>query len=591
MAILVTLDDLVIRTKTSKLISLGKNLKPIQKQFLNDIGYEPGKRLTGLREHILKGRQEGLSTIILALFFLDTINNPRVYSVVIAHDAESAERMFQMVRRFWDNLPPQKRPSLKPVDDGPKGRASTREFYWPTLDSSFFVGQAGTKDFGRSSTINNAHCSEVASWRDGDALVAGLGQAVPNTGNIFYESTAQGFGNWFEEEYHLIEKRESVCKSRFYAWFNDPDCQTEPKGTVYKEEDLATARRYNLTPAQLQWWHDKGLELKRRREQEYPCSPNQAFLVSGAPYFDTEIIDKLLKSAPEPIYRANFEHHKPGVHEEFALDIETFAKRKGKLLPFEADFEVWHLPEDGEAYVIGADPAEGLNPKGAPDNCSASVLRRSDGVQCAHVEGVWGTHVFGMMLAALGGYYNIALVGPERNNHGHAVINSMLNVANYPHQSGTEPKGIYVHVSYDRRDPQKELSKKPGFPTTAESKTLALDALKTAVEVERTVTINSPKVLRQMLRFVHLKDGKYGGESGSHDDSVMSQAIAVYLRTKCAMRVYTVGTVSPRITMGQSKVPKGMYDEDEDKDLMETHESKSRELQRQGFKGQFRVNR
>lgn len=561
--VLVVLADLKIRTKTEELISLGENLKPVQSQFIDDIGYVPGKRLKLCREHILKGRQQGLSTIILALYFLDTINNPRVYSVVIAHDAESAERMFQMIRRFWENLPAGKKPSLKPVGDGPKGRANTREFYWPGIDSSFFVGQAGTKDFGRSSTINNAHCSEVASWADGASLVAGLGQAVPQGGNIFYESTAKGFGNWFEEEYHRIERRESVCKSRFYAWFDDPDYQTEPKeDLVLKPDELETQRRYSLTLAQMQWWHDKGLELGKKREQEYPCSPNEAFLVSGTPYFDTALLDRLLKDVRMPIYRADFEHHKPGIHEAFARDIKEFGDRPGKLLSYESDLEVWKLPQDGECYVIGADPAEGLNPKGDPDNCSASVLRRRDGLQVAHLEGCWGTHDFGMMLVSLARFYNDALLCIERNNHGHAVINSAVNMGGYPHQVGREPSGVYVHVQYDQRDYQKELSKKPGFPTTAESKTLALDALKTGVEQDLTRKIQSPKTLRQMIRFVELPGGKYGGEANSHDDSVMSEAMASWMLLQTDVQVYGPPKTATKFRIGKPKEP----DEDAEPD-------------------------
>jgi hypothetical protein len=169
--------------------------------------------ISGIREVLLKARQFGFSTLILGLFFLATINHPHTSTVVVAHDADSTERMFQIVQRFYESLPASRRAKTR--------YANRREYLWPEIDSSFFVGTAGAKDFGRGSTINNAHLSEVAFWPDAEDLVAGLLQAVPADGNVIIETTANGLGNWSYKEYQAARRRESVFVPRFYAWFLD----------------------------------------------------------------------------------------------------------------------------------------------------------------------------------------------------------------------------------------------------------------------------------------------------------------------------------------------------------------------------------
>jgi hypothetical protein len=57
------------------------------------------------RNIILKARQMGITTYIAARFFVQTITRPGTMTVQVAHDQESAEEIFKIVHRFWENLP------------------------------------------------------------------------------------------------------------------------------------------------------------------------------------------------------------------------------------------------------------------------------------------------------------------------------------------------------------------------------------------------------------------------------------------------------------------------------------------------------
>jgi len=127
---------------------------------------------------ILKARQMGFTSLICAMFFADTVLRANTVSAMVAHDGDSSEKIFGIVKLFWERLPEEERRRI-----GEPKYFTRREFYWPRLNSRFYVGTAGSLAFGRGQTINNLHCSEFAYWpRPEEALVA-LTEAVPLTGH------------------------------------------------------------------------------------------------------------------------------------------------------------------------------------------------------------------------------------------------------------------------------------------------------------------------------------------------------------------------------------------------------------------------
>lgn len=541
-----SLSDLMIRTKQKALIPFVPNslqrryAEYLFSKYISPLQPYPDYTLTptglsGVREIILKGRQFGLSTEILGFYFLDTITTPRTHTVVIAHDLESTTTLFETVQRFHENLPPRFRRQTK--------YANKRELYWSDLDSSFTVGTAGSKDYGRGRTINNVHMSEVAFWPDAQSIIGGLLQAVPKEGNIFIETTANGLGNWFEEEWNRAEDGHSIFNPRFFCWKDFEEYRiTDPRDRFYIDpEKIISGRNTNsdtLTPeekllqsrfgldlSQLAWRRMKIAELGKLFQQEYPLTPEEAFLVTGTPYFDREALSKLVPDPNPKSYSVASAYRNPASsHSSQKID-----KQLSRLVPEE--LEVYEEPAANGVYVIGADTMEGPS-SDDPDSVdfdSADVLRifPHQAVQVAHLHGRWDTREYGLLLAELGFWYNTALLLVERNNHGHAVLQTLLHDSEmfYPVQGLNGGGGIYLHTEYDRTT--RYESRKPGFPTTQRSKYLALDNLKTSIE-ENTLLISSSGTLKELLRFVKKPGGKAGGEGKSKDDRVMSLAIANY---------------------------------------------------------------
>ena len=146
---------------------------------------------------MLKARQLGVTTYVAARFFINCITREGTLSVQVAHDQRSAEEIFRIVHRLLDNLPePLRRGALV------TSRANVRQIVFPVLDSEYRVETAADPNAGRGLTIHNLHCSEVARWpRDVSETLASLRAAVPPEGEIFLESTPNGAGGTFYDEW------------------------------------------------------------------------------------------------------------------------------------------------------------------------------------------------------------------------------------------------------------------------------------------------------------------------------------------------------------------------------------------------------
>ena len=66
-----------------------------------------------IRIIILKGRQEGISTVTEALMFQDTVTRPNVKTLIVAHDSGATGNLFKMNKLFYDCLPRRMQPMRK----------------------------------------------------------------------------------------------------------------------------------------------------------------------------------------------------------------------------------------------------------------------------------------------------------------------------------------------------------------------------------------------------------------------------------------------------------------------------------------------
>ena len=264
--------------------------KGLQPFILNDAQQYIHMRLeeqivsTGkVRAIVLKGRQQGISTQVGGRFIQKTTHNKGVRAFILTHDGESTNALFEMTDRFYNNLPPQ----VKPVTS----KANAKELHFELLDSGYKIGTAGNKAVGRGQTIQYFHGSEVAFWMNASEHTKGIMQAVPDAPGteVIWESTANGVGNFFHEQWKLAEKGLSEFQAIFVPWFWQSEYRKElPEDFSSTDEEDKLKEVYDLDDKQIFWRRMKvselttdGIDGNKAFKQEYPMNAAEAFQVSG----------------------------------------------------------------------------------------------------------------------------------------------------------------------------------------------------------------------------------------------------------------------------------------------------------------------
>lgn len=270
---------LVIRTKSGR----PENFKFNRAQSYLHQRLETQRAATGkVRAVILKGRQQGCSTLIQGRFFHKVVTTKGKKAFILTHDKEATKNLFTMAVRFNENV----EPGLIPIPD----TENAKELYYRELDSGYSVGTAGNKSVGRSQTIQLFHGSEVGFWSYAEDHAKGILQAVsdePGT-EIILESTANGIGNYFHSRWNTAMGGDSEYQAIFLPWYWQDEYKSTADGFQRNEEEEYLYKLYSddgLSDGHLAWRrnkisglskdYDAGLE---QFKQEYPFSATEAFL-------------------------------------------------------------------------------------------------------------------------------------------------------------------------------------------------------------------------------------------------------------------------------------------------------------------------
>ena len=236
-----------------------------------------------VRAILLKGRQQGASTYAEGRFMWRTTHNKGVRAFILTHDGESTNALFEMTERYYENLPK----FVKPTTSA----ANAKELHFDKLDSGYKIGTAGNKAVGRGQTIQYFHGSEVAFWVNASEHTKGVMQAVPDADGteIIWESTANGVGNFFHEQWKQAEKGLSEFMPVFVPWFWQVEYRKKVTDDFRLDNDeLKLSQQYDLDLEQMCWRRKKiaelttdGIDGTKAFKQEYPMNAAEAFQLSG----------------------------------------------------------------------------------------------------------------------------------------------------------------------------------------------------------------------------------------------------------------------------------------------------------------------
>lgn len=314
---------LKIRTKKGEILPLALNKA---QEYIHERAQKQLAERGYVRMILLKGRQQGASTYIEARFTWKVTRRKGVRAFILTHEQAATDNLFAMTERYYDNLPSMVKPHL--------GTSNAKELAFDQINSEYKVGTAGTKGVGRSSTLQFFHGSEVAFWPHAETHAAGLMQAIPNGDDaagteVYLESTANGIGNYFHEQWVKAEKGDTDFEAVFVPWYWDPGYQLNTPITL-DDEELEYAKLYGLTAPQMAWRRTKIAELGAELfKQEYPANAAEAFRAAAdAAFIATQLIERARKTSAEP-----FGAPVLGVDvARFGDDKTAFAFREGRVV-------------------------------------------------------------------------------------------------------------------------------------------------------------------------------------------------------------------------------------------------------------------
>jgi hypothetical protein len=309
-------------------------------------------------------------------------------------------------------------------------------------------------------------------------------------GRVIGLSTANGSGDFFHQMWVAAETGVSNFVPIFWSW-----------SAGDRDEAWYEAKARSMPAWQL--------------HQEYPRTPEEAFIKSGNPVFD---IDRLMEYETIQPIRCEVL-----IHDRKNTDFHEVPN---------GEFSVWDFPEITGTYVIGADVAEGL---AYGDFSCFHVIEANTGDIVSTWHGHVDPDVFGIIIAEVGWKYNNALVAVENNNHGLTTLKAMQKYGY---------KNLYRQRRLAQRQP--EQTEVLGWRTTAATKPLAIDELSASIR-DGDIGIACTYTIAELKAYVRDPNGKMHGSP--HDDRVMALAICWQMMKHVWLPEYRVDVPPPQFSL------------------------------------------
>lgn len=468
----------------------------------------------------LKARQYGISTYWLVAAFELCSRHTNTLALIVPDETDTGANLLEKAKAIREHAP-------FPIPT----RLDNRErlqFQAP-INSAITIQSAQKKNPGRGKTYAMAHCTEPAFWRDPAPRVASLMQAVPSApGTVLsWESTANGEGNWWHDFWWDAWQGRNDYKAFFYPWFYDPEfdycheideAQEEMILDTLSDEEAWILSMPYTDPGQIAWrrWALANLVPQKAEvsaedwfNQEYPATPEQAFLASGKPGYSAHLIAfQNNRCVQEPMWKGDV---MPGpLRDDDRFEYELSASDHGATW-------IWDRPRPHTIYAAGIDAGEGGDES---DFSCCVILEAESGHQVAVIHGRIEPGHFGRMCACLCAYYNMAYVYPERKQAGIAVLQSMADYGYY--MLGRAP-------TFGKGAGKREA--KLGWDTNINTKQLMVLEGRRALNARgEFCAIRDDRLTAELRTIQRMSDGGYEAPQGRHDDYHDAWTIALWAR-------------------------------------------------------------
>ena len=469
------------------------------------------RRLFGIT---LKARRIGLSTLVTAVGQAHCIAHPGALARCIAQNAEVAAANFAMACSFREDCrdlypgapKPTKKTLLWPHSDGP--------------DSQFTHHTAATVHGQRGLTSSFLHLTEAAFYPYSGAFTSLMNTLSKDPNNIcIVETTANGLegpGEAYYQAWEAAVAGDNEFLAIFLPWWDDPAYQLPEEFALDAPRDeyerflmndikhWRTGKKVKLTKSQIAWFREtlstKCEQIIEKWRQEYPSTPEEAFIATGNPAFtleETQFAENAVVKIP---WRGQCVLSADSRHGELQKSLD------GPLALYET-------PQIKHHYFAGVDTARGEESTMAPGDYAAIVVWNAEtGDLAARYASRVSPEEVASTAAALGYYFNGAMLNVELNNLGYTTMRELRDRLFYPLQ--------YLWKGRDDRADKSKQGQAYGFETSDRYRRMMFNLFRNALH--RKEVVPKDRTLVDQMKKAKLEMGWRWNVAVGHDDVLMA---------------------------------------------------------------------
>ena len=518
-----------------------------------------------IRVILLKARQWGGSTATqVYMCWLQLVQAVGLNSLIVGHVRDSSVEVKNMFDRLIGQYPGQLLGDMSgnaPAEvevAGVDGSPNVKSI--PARSCKIKIGTAERPDSARGGDYNLVHCTEVGMWKTTEGKSpadivrsATSGVLLAPMTMIVYESTANGTGNFFAEEWQAAIDGESQFTPLFIPWYSienyalpvDDEAAFAAQLLAGKDNEQTDSGRAE-PPAYL--WHlwESGASLQAIRwyveerkkysghgemAAEYPTDAVEAFVHSGAHVFDTYAVERMRATCKAPAYSGEVTGRQRTGKD--ALTGVHFTRDENGAL------KIWTPPDvvEGEKVTDRYLAVVDIGGRGRTADWSVIAVFDRIGMMDGEppiIAAQWRGHIdmdiLAWKAAQIATYYDNALLVIESNtiethdkerdvdgDHSQYLLNQIADV--YPNM-------------YARKQSEDAIAqgapKRYGFHTNTLTKPMVIDTLIQSVR-DGLYTERDSRALDELLTYERKQNGSYGAIIGKHDDMLMTRAIGLHI--------------------------------------------------------------
>lgn len=486
-----------------------------------------------MRAVILKARRQGISTYTDALMAVHCASKSGVNSLITTHDFKSSKELFKTPKTLVsESLEGQK--TLKSILNLSAMTQHKITFPHATGDSYLSIATAGNVEGGRGMSLTDLHCSEAAFY-PGSGTFAALLPTVPRSEDtlVAVETTANGrtgIGEVFFEFWNASVRGDTEFAAIFLSWLIDPTCvdHDHPVPDAPKDDDerLLMVEGVNIdghlvkaTLPQIAW-RRMTIDSPACRgyveifDQEFPVTPDVAFISTGEPAFTREEMAMARNSLL------------PSKRVEIAAEVGGDARHIYCKPHDSSPVLQWEPPQKDHRYYFGVDAARGKDEGdfaaivGIDGNTGHQVLRYSQRVDPEYLA---------RLCYYIGTYYNRGMLCIElTGNLGLWCQSRLRDYFHYPNLykwRGTRDDKVSPGYSSGKRGGSY------GWETTYRSRERLLITFRESI-IHRMCTVRDEEVVRQMDVATRKDSWERWEIAYGHDDVLMAFMLANIARSE-----------------------------------------------------------